>query len=334
MDLFKIHCKFDWNEYSIFYTMNILLIGGTGLVGSYLLPKLSKAGHNVFALTRSTWKVPLINKLGAHALQGDILNPDSFTGLVKNPDLIILLAMPAVKPGKRITKRRFDELKEETTGFFRNSIDLAKRYHIPVILPGGTSYNTRDGEVADETWPIYRKGLSGIGEETDIIIDKAIEKGTPKVVQLIYGKIYGNGGLFRLLFEWMQKGKFRTIGNGENCIPNIHADDAAEAILKSVEKIPVGEKFIIADDFAVSQTDFNCHIADLLKLEHPKHIPGFIIRMVLGKDLYQVVTMNCRVTNIKAKTMLGWVPGFPSYREGLENAIGAMVERKPYFSKI
>ena len=48
-----------------------------------------------------------------------------------------------------------------------------------------------------------------------------------------------------------------------------------------------------------------------------KSVPGFIIRIVLGNLLYQTVTMNCRVSNAKAKKYLDWRPEYPTYREGL-----------------
>jgi nucleoside-diphosphate-sugar epimerase len=41
------------------------------------------------------------------------------------------------------------------------------------------------------------------------------------------------------------------------------------------------------------------------------------VKLILGKLLVETVTMNCRVTNAKAKRMLGWAPRFPSFREGL-----------------
>ena len=37
--------------------MNIFVIGGTGLVGRYLLPKLIEKGYHVTALTRSEDKI-------------------------------------------------------------------------------------------------------------------------------------------------------------------------------------------------------------------------------------------------------------------------------------
>jgi len=132
--------------------MKILVIGGTGLVGSYLLPRLVENRHEVFALTRDENKMERIGKLGATGILGDIRNPQPFRNdLPEKPDVIVLLAMPGVRPGHRMTKMRKAELREETNDFFCNSMDLAIQYNIPIILPGGTSYRTGNGEIADET---------------------------------------------------------------------------------------------------------------------------------------------------------------------------------------
>lgn len=44
--------------------MRVFLIGGTGLVGSYLLPRLIENGHEVYALTRDVSKIGKIGKMG------------------------------------------------------------------------------------------------------------------------------------------------------------------------------------------------------------------------------------------------------------------------------
>ncbi len=309
--------------------MKILVIGGTGLVGSYLLPRLVEQHDEVFALTRSENKIIRIEKLGACGILGNIRNVQAFKNdLPDNLDLIVLLAMPGVKPGHRMTRKRKAELREETNDFFRNSMDLAIQYNIPIILPGGTSYRTDQAEIADETWPILRTGLTEIGIDTDEIVNQAIKTNHPKVVQLIYGKIYGNGGLFRFIYNMMEKGRSKIIGNGDNYIPNIHAADAASAILKTIEKMPIGEKFIIADDTAVTQKDFTLHMAELMGKKRPGHIPAFIIRLVLGKDFYEIIRMNCKVSNAKAKKLLDWIPQYPSYKEGLPDVIEEIKEKK------
>jgi nucleoside-diphosphate-sugar epimerase len=312
--------------------LKVFVIGGTGLVGSHLLPMLIEKGYETSALTRSPEKIERIERLGARGIIGDIRQPQKFAGeLPEIIDCIVLLAMPGIKPGKRITRNRKEELRQETNDFFRNSMDLAIQYNVPIILPLGTSYRTEYNEIADETWPIRRVGITEIGKDADDMVNDAIKGGTPKIVQLIYGKIYGNGSLFRFMYEMMMKGRFGIIGKGENCIPNIHAADAASAILKAIEKMPVGEKFIIADDTPVSQKDFTLYMAELLNKKKPRKIPAFIIKLVIGRDLFEIVSTNCIVSNQKAKRILGWKPQYPSYREGLKATLKEMQESKPYF---
>jgi 2-alkyl-3-oxoalkanoate reductase len=313
--------------------MKIFVIGGTGLVGSYLLPRLIKGGNDVYALTRDGNKIDKIRNLGAFGILGDIRNPASFKDNMPNIlDIIVLLAMPGVKPGRRMTQKTKDELKNETNDFFRNSMDLAIQYDIPVILPGGTSYKTEKDQIADETWPILRIGLTEIGKDTDEMVNNAIKMNNPKIIQLIYGKIYGNGGLFRFMYDMMKKGRSSIIGDGENYIPNIHASDAASAIIKAIEKMPIGEKFIISDDTPVTQKDFTIFMAELLNKKKPGHIPGFIIKLILGKDFYEIIRMNCKVTNAKAKRILGWNTEFQSYKEGLVETFREIEKGKNYFA--
>jgi nucleoside-diphosphate-sugar epimerase len=313
--------------------MKVFVIGGTGLVGSYLLPQMIEKGFEVFALTRDENKIYKINQLGAKGIPGDIRKPKEFKNeLPEKLDVIVLLAMPSIKPGHRMTRKRKADLRQETNDFFRNSMELAIQYDIPIILPGGTSYRTKENEIADETWPILRIGLTEIGSDTDEMVNQAIKTNHPKVIQLIYGKIYGNGGLFRFMFNMMEKGRSKIIGKGENCIPNIHASDAASAIVKAIEKIPVGEKFIIAYDTPVSQKDFTIYMAELMNKERPGHIPAFILKLVLGNDFFEIIQMNSRVSNAKAKRILDWNPQYPSFKEGLEATIKDIREKKNYFS--
>ena len=112
--------------------MKVFLIGGTGLVVSYLLPKLIEKGHEVYALTRDESKIGKIAKLGAYGILGDIRNPLLFKRLLPDkPEIIILLAMPGIKPGQRITKTLKDELRAETNNFFRKSIYHATFWKCP-----------------------------------------------------------------------------------------------------------------------------------------------------------------------------------------------------------
>jgi nucleoside-diphosphate-sugar epimerase len=42
---------------------------------------------------------------------------------------------------------------------------------------------------------------------------------------------------------------------------------------------------------------------------------------IIGRLPLETITMNCRVSNAKAKRMLAWQPAYPSYRDGLKRTI-------------
>jgi nucleoside-diphosphate-sugar epimerase len=50
----------------------------------------------------------------------------------------------------------------------------------------------------------------------------------------------------------------------------------------------------------------------------------FIFKLILGKLLVETATMSCRVTNAKAKRVLGWSPRYPSFKEGLAATVAAI----------
>ena len=71
--------------------MKIFVIGGTGFLGSFLVPRLAAAHHDVSVLTRHMEKKDSVEKMGAAWIIGDILKPDDFLSYTKKPELIILL---------------------------------------------------------------------------------------------------------------------------------------------------------------------------------------------------------------------------------------------------
>ncbi|HEY3450156.1 MAG TPA: NAD-dependent epimerase/dehydratase family protein [Myxococcales bacterium] len=308
--------------------MRVLVCGGTGFVGSALVPMLRERQHDVFVLSRKPAPPPTVAASGAKGVRGDLLAPESLSSLqAGSVDAIVLLAAPRIF-GKRLGERRFQQLKAEITAIYANALALARRLGCPIVITAGTSFRTTGDQVADETWPILRVGAPRIGEDIDPLVDQAVAAGSPKLVWLLPGQIYGPGGMFLELVKMAQKGRAAIFGDGGNLIPRIHVQDCAAAYLAALEhlgELKTGERFIVADDVACTAREFAELLASLLRAPRPKPAPSFIVKLVVGKLLFETMTMSCRVSNAKAKRTLGWAPRYPSFREGLPPTVEAIL---------
>ena len=250
-----------------------------------------------------------------------MLQLERFLPAIKPHDAVVNIAMPDIRPG-RVTGEQFHSLRRQTTSYFSTAIAIAEKAECPLIATLGTSFHTRGNEVADESWPIQRFGMAKIGEFADTLIANVIKRGSPPLIQMLPGEIYGPGGLFRnFMYNWMKQGKYKIIGSGNNYIPRIHVADCARAYVAVLNKMPVGERFIIADDGPCTQREFADFMADCMNVSRPGSIPGFLVKIAMGEMIYNTVTMNCRVSNAKAKQVLDWTLEYPSYQEGLPAAI-------------
>ncbi|MGA9770916.1 MAG: NAD(P)H-binding protein [Blastocatellia bacterium] len=86
---------------------NIFIAGGTGYIGSRLIPRLLNRGHRVRGLTRSG----SIDKLpqGCEAVIGDPLDSDSFVQQIRPSDTFVqLVGVPKPSPAKGAQFRAVD----------------------------------------------------------------------------------------------------------------------------------------------------------------------------------------------------------------------------------
>jgi len=309
--------------------MRVLVFGGSGFLGSALVPLLVGRGHAVTVLTRDLAIAPRIESMGAASLVGDLLEPASFAQKLAGVDVMVLIAQPKIF-GTRVTSKRFELLRDQVTRLHANALGLAKERGCPIVITSGTAFCTHGDEVADETWPFVRIGIARIGDQVDALMEQVRAAGSPKFVRLLPGQIYGPGGMFATMAKWAREGRNAIIGDGNNCIPRIHVDDCADAYLRAIEKIdalPNGASFIVADDVACTSAAWSTELARLLGLPPPKKAPRIallFIRLAVGRLLLETMQMDCRVSNAKLKRELGWQPRYPSYREGMAAAVAAL----------
>ena len=301
--------------------MKILVLGGTGLLGSFLVPKLLARDYYVSVLSRNSEALSKLEDQGVNGILGDLLEPEAFIPSLTPHDVVVSIAMP-LEFG-RMSGKRFKIVTERTTKFTKSTLEIGRKLECPIIFTLGTSYRTGPGEIADETWPIERIGLTKAGIDAERLIREAGSDGHP-IIQMIPGQIYGPGGMFLEMYKMLKSGKFGVVGKGENRIPRIYVEDCAEAYALAIDKLPINESFIIADDTPCTMREFMDYMASCAGMSKPRTIPRIMARIVMGKLLLETMGIDCVVSNDKLKRVLGWELQYPSYRVGLPAAIEAI----------
>ncbi|MDD2642971.1 MAG: NAD(P)-dependent oxidoreductase [Bacteroidales bacterium] len=299
--------------------MNILLIGGTGFLGSHLVKRLIDRRHEVTIISRNPYHDMLFDKSRVRFIKGDILQADKIE-IPGRVDVLVYTAMIPFKPG-RISDKKFKELERITGQYLNNTIELAKRLTCPLILTSGASFDTKGNEIADESWPIARKGMAALGRCYDEMIDIIKRDSSIPLIEMLPAQIYGNGGMFGKVINMAKNGRIVILGGGSNFLPRIHVNDCADAYVLAIEKLPVGKRFIISDNENVRVKDFMLHLAKAFGARKIINIPNPLLRVVTGKHIFNTLTMNTKVSNDLIKRELGWTPNYPSYREGIKSLL-------------
>ena len=299
--------------------MNILLIGGTGFLGSHLVRRLIDRRHEVTIISRNPYHDMLFDKSRVRFIKGDILQADKIE-IPGRVDVLVYTAMIPFKPGK-ISDKKFKELERITGQYLNNTIELAKRLTCPLILTSGASFDTKGNEIADESWPIARKGMAALGRCYDEMIDIIKRDSSIPLIEMLPAQIYGNGGMFGKVINMAKNGRIVILGGGSNFLPRIHVNDCADAYVLAIEKLPVGKRFIISDNENVRVKDFMLHLAKAFGARKIINIPNPLLRVVTGKHIFNTLTMNTKVSNDLIKRELGWTPNYPSYREGIKSLL-------------
>lgn len=124
--------------------------------------------------------------------------------------------------------------------------------------------------------------------------------------------IYGPG---RSAIERVKSGKARRIDLPGQVFSRVHVDDIVSGALAAIERDAPAGAYNLADDLPTSQNAVVEEACRLLGVQPPP------LQSLDDADLSPMArafySENRRVSNGKAKRVLGWAPQYPTYRDGL-----------------
>jgi uncharacterized protein (TIGR01777 family) len=298
---------------------NILITGGSGLLGKQLTEELLSKGHTVSHLSRSKGKNPRVKTFLWDVDKGQI-DEHSIDGV----DTIIHLAGAGIAD-KRWTKERKREIVESRT----RSIGLvyglmkakANRVHT-VISASGVGYYSDRGDVilTEESEPAHDFiGTCCIDWEN--AVDEGKELGL-RILKFRTGVVLTtDGGALPQLAMPIKFGIGSALGTGKQWIPWIHQRDVVDMYLLGLDNEKLTGVYIMAAPNPVTNADLTKAVAKQLKrpLWTPK-VPAFLIKLLFG----EMATLVLGSTRTSAQKILdvGFQFRYPDIAAALQEIYG------------
>jgi nucleoside-diphosphate-sugar epimerase len=253
----------------------ILVTGGTGFTGSYLVRRLVANGHAVRALVRSPEKAKALIDLGVEVVPGDVTNPASLREAMVGIELVYHIA--GAFRQEKISDKKMWEINCQGV---KNMLDAAiaagtvRRFvHCSTI---GVHGDIKDPPATEETpyapGDVYQESKTG-GEKIAV---EYMQQGKLPITIFRPGGIYGPGDMrFLKLFRSIKNKRFVMIGSGEVFYSLIYIDDLVDGIiLCGTHPKAVNNIYILTGEPSLTLNEFTSKIAEVVGTSVPIwHIP-------------------------------------------------------------
>jgi nucleoside-diphosphate-sugar epimerase len=283
--------------------MNYFVTGATGFLGARVVRSLLSAGHRVSGLARSIAAAERIRALGAEPVMGDLAQPQTLRAAALASDGVIHTAFAHGQD--------FASAVEEERRAVRVLIEALSGSGKLLIGSTATGVVGDTGpEPQDEDFPGQPDFPARIrmGVEEDLVHAAALDVRSVVIRPAVLVHGHAAGQFVPMLVAAAAKnGLAGYIGDGQNRIATVHADDLAELYLLAAEKAPAGSIFngtsgdVATRDMAgaIAQGQHGVQ-AMSISAQDAADAWGAFPAMLLG--------MCNRMTGRKACEQLGWRP--------------------------
>jgi nucleoside-diphosphate-sugar epimerase len=304
--------------------MRVLVTGGTGHAGSYIIPELVAAGHEVTGLARSDTAAAALSAHGAKVRRGDLEDLDGLKEAAADSDGVIHVA------------HRQDLLPS-------GGMDAVAAAELPIMLAYGEA-------LAGTGKPLVAAGSIGspgnLGRpatEDDPALPSSEEhKGTLRVRNVVERAVVGlaeqgvrssivrlpliahsttdsAGFLPGLIALAQEKGFAGYPGNGANRWNAVHIRDAAAVFRLALEKGPAGRYWHAIAEGEIPFREIAETVGSRLDLPTVS-VPVDVLMLPGYFGMFtNLVTMDLPASNLITRQTLGWEPVQPKLLADLDN---------------
>ena len=299
--------------------MNILITGGTGLIGQHLTKILLNKGHKVSYLSRKKDSVPDV-KIYLWDIEKGLIDDEA----LKNIDYIIHLAGAGIAD-KRWTDKRKEEIIESRIKPIQLLNERLRTQKIKIkafISASGIGYYGGDtGETRlDENSPSGNDFLATCTKIWEAETEKFTQ--AERRVSLRTGVVLSEkGGALVKLIQPIKLGVGSPLGSGKQWMSWIHIEDMCELYAQAVEDEKMQGAYNAVAPTPVRNEEMTRITAEVLKrpLWLP-NIPAFVLKLLFGELSIAILGGNY-VKNKRASEELSFSYKFTTLKDALENLL-------------
>ena len=257
--------------------MNILLTGGTGLIGKALVEQLCLRNEQVTILTRSSSPHTLSKQKNIK-----FITALSELDLQEQFDAIINLAGEPIFH-KVWSKNQKSILRESRLSLTTQLVEFINQYQqYPVFISGSATgiYGDQDEQTITETSKTAKTFTAQLCQDWENIAQQA----NARVCLIRTGMVFSTkgGALAKMLplYKWGLGGK---LGKGEQYFPWIALEDMVNGILFLLDHSECRGAFNFSAPNPIKQHKFNRTLARILKRPAFATIPKWLLHFMLGE---------------------------------------------------
>ena len=278
---------------------NILVTGGAGFIGSHLVSRLVKDGHEVTVMDTLLRGNKLDKDIfrNIQFLEEDVRNQDAVLSAAKNCDAIFHLA--AVLGVDIVADNPIETMEVETIGT-RNIAKAALRHDIQKILYASTSgiygHSAMEQAVVEEVMVDPRSSYAMAKRYNEIYLAALNEEKGINTISLRFFNVYGpkqdNRMVIPRFIEQAKEGRPITVfGAGKQTRDFTFIDDTIESVIRLYDKVEGAEIFNIAneneggiDELAKTIKELSGSSSEIKYIEAPKKRYDFEVGRRVGSS--------------------------------------------------